>query len=89
MKILSVIGSWFSRGVMLKRVYGLKLEVESFLRKKGNVDLSFVITTGYVTAFCIDITQHYNELDVNLQGANRLISEVFDKITAFEKKLRL
>jgi len=28
-----------------------------------------------------------NELNINLQGANHLISEMFDKITAFKSKL--
>jgi len=35
-------------------------------------------------AFCTDITQHMNE-----QGANDHISEMFDKIKAFERKLPL
>jgi hypothetical protein len=37
--------------------------------KKGEPFLSFVIATG----FCTDMTQHVNELNTNLQGANHLI----------------
>jgi hypothetical protein len=36
---------------------------------------------------CIGITQHMKELNINLQGANHLNNAVFDKITAFERKL--
>jgi hypothetical protein len=40
-------------------------------------------------AFCIKITRHINELNINLQEASHLMNEMFDKITAFERKLRL
>jgi hypothetical protein len=35
------------------------------------------------------ITQHVNELNIDLQGANHFASESFDKMTALEKKLRV
>jgi len=37
-------------------------------------------------AFCIEITQYTNEVKVNLLGVNHLIYEIFDRITAFERK---
>jgi len=36
-------------------------------------------------AFCIDITQHMNEMNTNLQGVNHLINETFDTKRAFER----
>jgi hypothetical protein len=40
-------------------------------------------------AFLVDITTHLNELNVRLQGKNKLISNMFQIITAFELKLKL
>jgi hypothetical protein len=40
-------------------------------------------------AFCIHITQYINEPNINLQGANDLVYVTFDKIMAYERKLRL
>ena len=40
-------------------------------------------------AFCADIAQHLNVLNANLQGQNKVITEMFDKIDAFESKLRI
>ncbi|XP_076643549.1 general transcription factor II-I repeat domain-containing protein 2-like [Halictus rubicundus] len=39
--------------------------------------------------FCVDITQHLNELNIKLQGKNKLVTEMFDKIKAFEQKLKI
>lgn len=47
------------------------------------------IIVKYMTAYCIGITQHMNVLNINLQGANCLISEVFNKIAMSGKKLQL
>jgi hypothetical protein len=38
---------------------------------------------------CIDTTQQTDELNVNLQGANKLVDEVLGKIIAFERKFQL
>jgi hypothetical protein len=38
---------------------------------------------------CADNTQHLNELNITLQERNHLVNEMFYKITAFEKNLRL
>lgn len=42
-------------------------------------------------AFCIDIIQDMNELDIKPQGADHLVIEMFDRITEFklwEQQLR-
>jgi len=46
-----------------------------------------VITAGNVGAFCTDITQRLNEMNINLQEATHFINAMFGKIAAFEKKL--
>jgi hypothetical protein len=35
------------------------------------------------------VTQHMNEVNISLQAVNRLASETLDRITMFERKLRL
>jgi hypothetical protein len=79
---------WLSRGRMLKRVYDLKLEINLFLGMQGK---SFSQLTDHYWmcdfAFCVDITQHLNELNSNLQGTDRLIIEICAKIKAFESVL--
>jgi hypothetical protein len=36
--------------------------------------------------FCIDTSRRANKINDKLQGANRLVSEIYYKMTAFEKK---
>lgn len=39
--------------------------------------------------FYIDITEYMNELNISIQGMNRVVNEIFGKITAFKRSLRL
>jgi hypothetical protein len=45
--------------------------------------------TGRNFVFCTDITQHINELKIDLQVSNHLIDEMFENITELGKNLRL
>jgi hypothetical protein len=65
-----------------------KAEIELFMKGKPFYQLcnqnwmcNFV--------FLIYSTNHTNELNINLQGANHLVNEVFDKIMTFMMKLQL
>lgn len=40
-------------------------------------------------AFLVDITQHLNFLNVNMQGRNKLVTEYYDSVRAFQSKLAL
>ena len=40
-------------------------------------------------AFLVDLTSHLNELNLQLQGKNQLIHEMWKHILAFETKLQL
>jgi len=60
-----------------------------FWKWRGKLFVSFVITTGCVTAFRIEITRHMNDLSIKLQEGNHLLNEMFDILTAFDTKLRL
>jgi hypothetical protein len=40
-------------------------------------------------AFLVDMTQHLNDLNLQLQGRNQLVNDIFAHVKAFEVKLRL
>jgi hypothetical protein len=40
-------------------------------------------------AFLVDITQHLNDLNMELQGRDQFIHNMFDKINAFESKIKI
>jgi hypothetical protein len=40
-------------------------------------------------AICIDITQHMNELNISHQKGNRLLKEMFDRMTSFQRNILL
>ena len=40
-------------------------------------------------AFLVDITQHLNDLNIELRGKDQFIHSLFDKIKAFESKLKI
>jgi hypothetical protein len=37
--------------------------------------------------FLLDVTGHFNSLNIQLQGKDKLITEMFDKIKPFKVKL--
>jgi hypothetical protein len=88
MEMLSV--TWKFNGSVMARcldMYDLKSEIEFFLQMKGKPFLQLCDYDCMCDfAFCTDITQHMNELNINLQGANHLTNEMCDKITMFEKE---
>ena len=81
---------WLSRGKMLKRVFDLKDEIQTFMELKGHPIPEFLDDEWLSDfAFLIDITSHLNELNARLQGKGQLISKMFDHVNAFQVKLRL
>lgn len=81
---------WLSRGAMLKRVYNLKNEIQLFLDMKGYYFPHFSNKEWMCDfGFLIDMTQHLNNLNVELQGKGQFINNLYDKIQGFERKLKL
>ncbi|KAI0238315.1 General transcription factor II-I repeat domain-containing protein 2A, partial [Lamellibrachia satsuma] len=81
---------WLSRGVMLCRVYELRNEISLFMEQKGTEVPEFADPTWMCDfAFLIDVTAHLNQLNVQLQGREHLINELFQFVSVFEMKLRL
>jgi hypothetical protein len=81
---------WLSRGAMLKRVYNLKNDIQLFVEMKEYRFPHFEDKEWMCDfAFLVDITQHLNDLNMELQGRDQFIHNMFDKINAFESKLKI
>ena len=79
---------WISRGHMLKRFFDLRDKVKLFMEQKGKSmaeldDKSFLNDL----AFLADVTEHLNQLNTKLQGANQIASHMYDHVRAFSRKL--
>ena len=81
---------WLSRGTVLKRFYELRCEIQIFMEEKGKEvhELNDIFWMKDL-AFMVDITDHLNHLNIQMQGKNKLVTEFYDLIRAFEIKLQL
>ena len=81
---------WLSRGAMLQRVYQLRAELTISLREKG-MEVPELSDAKWMTdfAFLVDITNHLNMLNSEMQGMNQSINVLYEHIYAFEVKLQL
>ena len=75
---------------MLQRVYRLREEIATFLEQK-NINAAGLCDQKWVCslAFLVDVTPHLNELNLQLQGKQQLIHEMWKYIRAFTTKLPL
>ncbi|KAL4083803.1 hypothetical protein QTP88_029119 [Uroleucon formosanum] len=81
---------WLSRGVVLKRFFILRNEINIFMSEKGKIvpELSnekWVLNLAFLT----DITTLLNELNTKLQGKDKLLSDMYSNIKSFQVKLKL
>ncbi len=81
---------WLSRGAVLKRIFKLRTEIAQFMEQKGK-PVAELDEPDWLTdlAFLVDITEHLNVLNVNMQGRNKLVTEYYDSVHAFQMKLAL
>ncbi|XP_065658975.1 general transcription factor II-I repeat domain-containing protein 2-like [Hydra vulgaris] len=79
---------WLSCHKVLKAFNHLKTEI--LLETKGQ-DISDIKNTKFLQdlAFLVDITKHLNDLNIILQGKNKLVTTMFDNVRAFQTKLLL
>jgi predicted XRE-type DNA-binding protein len=68
---------WLSRGKVLKGIYDLRKEVQVFMNMKGKPLLEFS-DEDWISdfAFLVDMTQHLNDLNLQLQGRNQLVNDI-------------
>ncbi|KAK2816816.1 hypothetical protein Q5P01_025007 [Channa striata] len=81
---------WLCRGSAMQRFFSLREEIGRFLGEKGQPmeELSDPVWLADL-AFLVDITKHLNALNVNLQGQEAAVSQLYAHIKAFGIKLQL
>ncbi|XP_068235711.1 general transcription factor II-I repeat domain-containing protein 2-like [Palaemon carinicauda] len=74
---------------MLKSFYKLRYEIIIFMKEKGKEvhELNDMFCLKDL-AFMVDITDHLNNLNIQMQGKNKLVTEFYDLIRALEIKLK-
>ncbi|KAK2847511.1 hypothetical protein Q5P01_010510 [Channa striata] len=81
---------WLSRGSAMQRFFSLREEIGRFLGEKGEPmeELSHPVLLADL-AILVDITKHLNALNVNLQGQDAVVSQLYGHIKAFGIKLQI
>lgn len=81
---------WPSHGSVLRRFYSLRAEIDQFLKEKDRPlhELSDPLWLADL-AFLVDLTEHLNTLNKNLQGKDHLAPQLHAHMKAFCVKLRL
>jgi len=81
---------WLSKAKVLKRFFELSPAIVEFLKKKGKPKPMFEDLTWVADlAFLVDLTSHLNVLNISMQGEGHLITDLAEKISAFQRKLSL
>ncbi len=81
---------WLSRVKVLRRFFDLRDEIRVFQESKdGNIQVPTDKKWLSVLAFLVDVTEMLNVLNVQLQGKDQIITQLFDHVRAFKQKLLL
>lgn len=84
---------WLSRGQVLSRFWKLKNTVHNFLEEKNELpeERALLCDNNWLfdLAFLVDVTSHLNDLNLKLQGKNKLFPSLVNDINAFKMKLKL
>ncbi len=81
---------WLSRGKVLRRFFDLRDEIRVFQESKdGNIQVPTDKKWLSDLAFLVDVTEMLNVLNVQFQGKDQIITQLFDHVRAFKQKLRL
>ena len=76
--------SWISRGRMLKRSFDLRDEIMFFMEQKEK-PMAELDNESFLNdlAILVDVTEHIDQLNTKLQGANQIASHMYDHVRAF------
>jgi len=83
---------WLSLGKVFQRVWELKEEIGAFLELLRKADeFPELSNKNWLCdfAFAVDIFSHMNELNVNIQGKDRFVHDMYTNVKAFKTKLAL
>lgn len=79
---------WLSRGKVLERFFSLRLEIILFLQLNNKIYSEIENDEWWcLLAFLCDITEKLSKLNHDIQGENKIISQMANKVFAFEEKL--
>lgn len=88
--ILHTAVRWLSKGKVLERFFHLKQEIILFLQQSGKEFPQLEQSEWWIlAAFLTDITMKFNSLNLEMQGPNKIIGQMTNKVFAFEAKLQL
>ncbi|XP_060755409.1 SCAN domain-containing protein 3-like [Neoarius graeffei] len=82
---------WLSRGKALQRLFELREQVHDFLSEHGHPlaaqleDQTWLAHLAYLT----DVFGRLNELNTSLQGNDKTVLQMYDKVSAFMRKTDL
>ena len=75
---------------MFTRFYLLQNEIGQFMDMQGNPVVELSDNRWLCDlAFMVDISKHFSQLNIKLQGPNQLLNSMFAKIKSFETKSQL
>ena len=83
--------SWLSKGNVLKRVLILLPEIKLFLDQHAKHEFLAIITDERIELLLtnlVDIFDRINSLNLSLQGKDKYIFDLSDKLKAFHMKLQ-
>lgn len=84
---------WLSKGKVLSRFWELKESIYLFLSEIDELptERECIVCDEWLSdlAFLVDITSQLNALNVNLQGNEKLFTNLCDNVAAFKMKLQL
>ena len=81
---------WLSCGKVLRRFFELREEIRVFQATKEN-NIQVPSDKHWIAdlAFLVDITELLNILNLQLQGRDQIITQLYDHVRAFKQKLQL
>lgn len=82
---------WLSRGKFLQRFRDLLPEIKQFLQEKKHAEYEQLNDDRWLLdlAFLTDLSNMLNELNVELQGKEKLVINMISTVNAFKGKLKL
>ena len=79
---------WLSRDATPRHMYDLRNEISLFMEQKGTAVPEFTDSTWMCDfAFLVDVTAHLNQLNVQFQGRDHFINELFQFVSAFRDEV--
>nr|XP_023013301.1 zinc finger BED domain-containing protein 5-like [Leptinotarsa decemlineata] len=88
--ILHTAIRWLSKGKVLERFFHLKHEIILFFQQSGKEFPQLQQNEWWaLAAFLTDITMKFNNLNLEMQGPNKIIGQMTNKVFAFKDILQL